>query len=72
MCDRNIQNIKKKKTGDSNFMDSLGLEEKCLEETDIFISLFTKHEYAVYEQQSTYCENVNLCISNDVFAKAML
>lgn len=53
-------------------MDSLGLEEKCLEETVIFISLFTKHEYAVYEQQSTYCENVNLCISNDVFAKAML
>ena len=53
-------------------MDSLGLEEKCLEETVIFISLFTKHEYAVYEQRSTYCEIVNLCISNDVFAKAML
>lgn len=51
----------------SRFANYTFLEEKCLEETVIFISLFTEHE-----KRSTYCEIVNLCISNYVFAKAIM
>lgn len=32
------------------------LQDTFLEETFIFLSLFTEHEHAVYEEQSTYCE----------------
>lgn len=45
-------------------MDSPGLShviarfdiDTFLEETFIFLLLFTEHEHAVYEEQSTYCE----------------